>query len=107
MIVDLCVTEANGFAERRAALAMIDNSLVGAKRITLAADRGYDAREFVADLRSRNVTPHVAPTSRRRHATEHRTLKRRVIHPVEISRPRPTEPTADQATPYRRQPHAG
>lgn len=40
----------HGFAERRAALAMIDSSLVGSRRVTLAADRGYDAREFVSEL---------------------------------------------------------
>ena len=35
-------------------------SLKGAHQKTLGADKGYDAREFVADLRISGVTPHVA-----------------------------------------------
>ncbi|TPJ32049.1 transposase, partial [Mesorhizobium sp. B2-8-3] len=41
------------------ALALVDR--LGAKRrITLGADKAYDAREFVAALRKRKVTPHIA-----------------------------------------------
>ena len=32
----------------------------GAQRITLGADKGYDAASFVADMRALNVTPHIA-----------------------------------------------
>ena len=32
----------------------------GSRRITLGADKAYDTREFVDDLRDLNVTPHVA-----------------------------------------------
>jgi hypothetical protein len=39
----------------------------GRHRITLGADKGYDAGDFVADLRALKVTPHVAQnTSGRR-----------------------------------------
>lgn len=57
--VDVEVTEANGFAERRAALAMLDRHPAHKQR-TVAADKAYDTADFVADCRKRGVTPHVA-----------------------------------------------
>ena len=57
--VDVEVTEANGFAEREAALTMLDRLSKRARR-TLAADKAYDAAEFVAALRKRQVSPHIA-----------------------------------------------
>lgn len=60
MLVDLRVAEASGTAERRVALAMIDDNLPGAHRITLGADKGYHTRDFIHDCRKRHVTPHVA-----------------------------------------------
>lgn len=60
MLVDLRVAEASGTAERRVALAMIDDNLPGAHRITLGADKGYHTRDFIHDCRERHVTPHVA-----------------------------------------------
>lgn len=50
---------AGGKAERDGALDMIDN-LGGTNRITLGADKGYDAESFIESLRERNVTPHLA-----------------------------------------------
>ena len=48
----------------------------GSRRITLGADKGYDAREFVDDLRELNVTPHVAQnTSNRASAIDGRTTR--------------------------------
>lgn len=54
-------TLATGTAEREAALALIDAGpgAVG-RRITLGADKAYDVRQFVHDLRARWVTPHIA-----------------------------------------------
>ena len=44
------------------------------RRITLGADKGYDTREFVSELRKRKVTPHVAQNqSGRRSAIDGRT----------------------------------
>ena len=43
LVVDARLTQASGTAEREAALAMIE-SVPGRRRITLAADRGYDVR---------------------------------------------------------------
>jgi len=58
-------THADGTAERRAALAMIERASPGStRRITLGADKGYDDRGFVAKLRKMCVTPHVAAKSK-------------------------------------------
>ena len=59
LVVGAIVTQATGTAEREAALELIDG-LKATGRITLGADKGYDAREFVRDLRTRKVTPHIA-----------------------------------------------
>jgi hypothetical protein len=59
LVVGAVVTHADGFGERSAALAMLD-TLPGAHRKTVAADKGYDTRDFIADCRKRGVTPHVA-----------------------------------------------
>jgi hypothetical protein len=61
LIVQTEMTQADGHAERRAALAMIHRHSPGStRRLTLAADKGYDCAEFVKDLRQACVTPHVA-----------------------------------------------
>ena len=59
LAVDATLTEANGRAEREAALKMAAR-LPGEGRVTLGADKGYDARDFVEGLRELDVTPHVA-----------------------------------------------
>jgi transposase len=59
LAVDAALTQATGTAEREAALVMLDRrSRRG--RITLGADKAYDATDFVEDLRAREVTPHIA-----------------------------------------------
>lgn len=60
LIVEACLTEASGHAERVAALAMIEPRADRPDRITLGADKGYDTEDFVNELRSMSVTPHVA-----------------------------------------------
>jgi IS5 family transposase len=59
LVVDAYLTEANGHAERIAALHMIEPRADRPRPITLAADKGYDAEDFVNELRSMNATPHV------------------------------------------------
>jgi IS5 family transposase len=66
LIKDVLVTPATGTAEREAAIAMIDRSVPGARRITVGADKGYDTNGFVEDCRKRNITPHVAQNTGRR-----------------------------------------
>ena len=60
LVVDPCLTEANGHAERIAALHMIEPRADRPRPITLGADKAYDAEDFVNELRSMNATPHVA-----------------------------------------------
>ena len=78
LVVDACLTQADGHAERVAALHMIEPRADRPARITLGADKGgvnqgpvtaklrrvvnegYDAEDFVNELRSVNVVPHVA-----------------------------------------------
>ena len=61
LIVQTEMTQADGHAERRAALAMIHRHSPGStRRLTLGADKGYDCADFVKDLRQACVTPHVA-----------------------------------------------
>ena len=59
LVAHSCLTHATGTAERDAALALIDRMPPG-RRITLGADKGYDVAGFIAALRARRVTPHVA-----------------------------------------------
>src|SRR6478672_7005823 len=60
LIVDACLTEANGHAERIAALHMIEPRADRPRAITLGADKAYDVEDFINELRSMNATPHVA-----------------------------------------------
>jgi len=59
LVVAAALTQATGTAEREAALALVDG-LNPKGRITLGADKAYDVRGFVGDLRARKVTPHIA-----------------------------------------------
>jgi transposase len=65
LVVQADLTRADGHAERRAALDMLNRQSPGStRRLTLAADRGYDSADFVAELRRMVVTPHVAQKAR-------------------------------------------
>ena len=59
LAVDGGVRQAAGTAEREAAPAMLDRR-PSRRRITLGADKAFDVRAFVKELRQRKVTPHVA-----------------------------------------------
>jgi transposase len=65
LVVDARLTQADGFAERTAALDML-GELPDGPRVTLGADRGYDTRDFVEGCRSLGVTPHVAQNTTNR-----------------------------------------
>jgi transposase len=77
LLLDFQIVEANGKAEPRTAIAMLDQNLPGTNRITLGADKAYDTAEFVATCRALMVTPHVAANDRRRggSALDGRTLR--------------------------------
>lgn len=74
LLVDLRVSEANGYCERETALEMLADHADG--RVTVGADRGYDTADFVARCRRQGVTPHVAMNdSRRSSAIDGRTTR--------------------------------
>jgi transposase len=76
LLVDACLTFADGHAERVAALHMIEPLADRPRRITLGADKAYDTEDLVNELRSMKVTPHVARnTSGRRSAIDGRTTR--------------------------------
>lgn len=76
LIVDACLTAADGHAERIAALAMIEPRADRSRGVSLGADKAYDAEDFVNELRSMNVRPHVAQnTNGRRSAIDGRTTR--------------------------------
>jgi len=74
-IVAARVTEASTFAERQAALAMLEDLPVRRRRITVAADRAYDEAAFVRGLRGLGAVPHVTQYQRRPSAIDHRTTR--------------------------------
>jgi transposase len=76
LVVDAELLQANGTAERDAALLMAER-VPGDGRVTLAGDKGYDTKDFVAELRQMNVTPHVAQNAyaNRRSAIDRRTTR--------------------------------
>jgi len=65
LAVDGCVTQADGCAERDAAMQMTD-AIQTEGPITLGADKGYDAAEFVERLSKANVVPHIAQNTKNR-----------------------------------------
>ena len=64
LVANALVTQADGYAEREAAKAMINDARQAQtdpmRTITLGADKGYDAREFIEACQAMNVIPHVA-----------------------------------------------
>jgi Transposase DDE domain len=76
LIIDTELTAATGYAEREAAVEMLDRLPKRQRRRTVAGDKGYDTRDFVAKTRELGFTPHVAPnTTNRRSAIDGRTTR--------------------------------
>jgi transposase len=57
--VNACVNLAEGRAEVKAAVAMVEE-IPGQHRVTLGGDKAYDTKEFVQEMRDHQVTPHLA-----------------------------------------------
>ena len=64
LIVNTEVFQANGTAERDAALVMLEQ-VPGGRRVTVGGDKGYDTKDFVAECRNLKVSPHVAQNTKR------------------------------------------
>src|SRR5246127_181695 len=67
LLVQTFLTEANGRAEREAAMLMM-GAIPPGRHVTLGGDKNYDTREFVRELRGMNITPHVAQNTTNRRA---------------------------------------
>jgi len=65
LIVDAEVFQANGTAERDAALVMLEK-VPSTQPVTVGGDKGFDTRDFVKECRNLRVTPHVAQNHERR-----------------------------------------
>jgi transposase len=76
LIVDAELTPATGYAERDCAIEMLERLPTSTRRRTVAGDKGYDTRDFVARARGAGFTPHVAQnTTRQRSAIDARTTR--------------------------------
>ena len=93
LIVDAELTQADGFAERATAVELLARLPRRGRRRTVAADKAYDTKAFVADCRDLGVTPHVAQnTANRRSAIDGRTTRHPGHRTSQRTRPRIEEP---------------
>lgn len=79
LLVDVAIRTMTGTAERDTALQMLSSVSPPGRRITVAADAGFDTKDFVAACRIRGITAHVARSRdrRRRSTIDHRTTRHR------------------------------
>ncbi len=75
LFVDTRLTRVSGHAERLSALDMVEPRADRPEAITLGGDKGFDAADFVMELREINVTPHIAQNTTRRSAIDGRTTR--------------------------------
>jgi len=77
LIMDAAVTQATGTAERDASIRMLRDLPPTTQRRTVGADKLFDTRAWVADVRALGITPHVAQHVRPRggSAIDHRTTR--------------------------------
>ena len=81
------VTHADGYAERDAALLMLEQKQQGrSRRITVGADKAYDSKDFVSTARELNVTPHVTKNDKGRRSNLDRRTTRQPGYAVSLSR---------------------
>ena len=93
LIVDAELTQADGYAERATAIELLARLPRRKRRRTVAADKGYDTKAFVAECRDLGVTPHVAQhTNGRRSAIDGRTTRHPGHRISQRTRPRIEEP---------------
>jgi transposase len=73
LVLDARLTEADGYAEREAALAMLKGVTPGS---TVGGDRGFDEEDFVLRCRALGITPHIAQhTTKRSSRIDRRTTR--------------------------------
>jgi transposase len=87
LIAAAMVTHADGFAERDAALLMLQKKQQDrSRRITVGADKAYDSEDFVATARELNVTPHVTKNDKGRRSNLDRRTTRHPGYAISVSR---------------------
>jgi hypothetical protein len=91
LVSDAEATQATGHAEREAAVRMVEN-IPGTHPVTVGADKAYDTKDFVEDMRNQKATPHVAQnTNGRRSAIDGRTTRHVGYRTSQIKRKRVEE----------------
>jgi transposase len=82
LVAAAMATQADGLAERDAALLMVAGlTKRTTRRITLGADKAYDTQDFVATVRELGATPHVMQNNtNRRSAVDERTIRHPGYH---------------------------
>jgi transposase len=76
LIVGAVATRASGHAERLAAVYLVEPHAERTGRVTVGGDKGYDAEDFILEMREINATPHVAQNDNgRRSAIDGRTTR--------------------------------
>ena len=87
LIAQAMATAADGYAEREAALLLLEQQCKGRRRrITLGADKAYDAKDFVEAARSLNVTLHVTKNDNKRRSNLDRRTTRHAGYAISLSR---------------------
>jgi hypothetical protein len=86
-IMHLNERDADGYAERDAALLMLAEKQEGrSRRITVGADKAYDTKDFVSTVRELNVTPHVTKNDKGRASNLDRRTTRQPGYAISLSR---------------------
>jgi transposase len=87
LIAAAMVTHADGYAERDAALLMLEQRQKNrSRRITVGADKAFDTRDFVTTVRELNVTPHVTNYENGRRSSLDRRTTRHPGYALSLSR---------------------
>jgi transposase len=87
LIAAAMATQADGYAEREAALLLLDAKQNGSsRRITVGADKAYDTKDFVTATRALNVTAHVMKNEKGRRSNMDRRTTRHPGYAISLSR---------------------
>src|SRR5271163_115136 len=87
LIAAAMATQADGYAEREAALLMLqEKQKSGSRRITVGADKAYDAGDFITAARALNVTAHVTKNENGRRSNLDRRTTRHPGYAISLSR---------------------
>lgn len=87
LIAAAMATQADGYAERDAALLMLkERQKNSSRRITVGADKAYDTQDFIATARALRVTAHVQKNEKGRRSNLDRRTTRHGGYALSLSR---------------------